>query len=220
MILPGQGIEEYEREIVRAVLRRHGLPESILMDIPLPAPLPCFEVHKRIPENVLIAGLSKVDDRLFQATLRISDRQEMVLDHTTGSHVTGMVITEAVRQMSVVVGERHLLTPTGTARRFILNSLQTTFHKFLLPLPTRLEYTLEHIERKGPDRLRFKGRCDFLQTDVLAASGSMALTVIDAQRAEQIEAVGIRRTTRTLAKRHTEQRGVTEHLALGRADAS
>ena len=126
------------------------------MDVPVPAPLRHSEVHKRNPENVLIAGLRKVEDHLFRATLRISDRQEMVLDHTTGSHVTGMVITEAVRQMSIAVGERYLLTPSGPAHRFIINSLQTTFHKFLLPLPTRLDYTLEELKRKGPDRLRFR----------------------------------------------------------------
>lgn len=220
VIVPGQGIEKYEREIVRAKLRRRGLPESMLMDVPLPTPLHHHEVHKRNPENVLIAGLSKVDDRLFRATLRLSDRQEMVLDHTTGSHVTGMVITEAVRQMSLAVGERHLLTPFSTARRFIINSLQTTFHKFLLPLPTRVEYTLEELKRKGPGRLRFRGRCDLLQADVLAASGSMDLMVIDEKRADQIEADHIRETTRALAELHAEKQGASEHLAFGQAAAS
>ncbi|GFE19623.1 AfsA-related hotdog domain-containing protein [Streptomyces libani] len=200
VIIPGQGIEDYEREIVRSKLRQHGLPESILKDIPLPELLYHSEVHKRKPENVLIAGLRKVEDDLFKATLRISDRQEMVLDHTTGSHVTAMVITEAVRQISLAVGERYLLTPSGRARRFILNSLQTTFHKFLLPLPAQLEYSVQEVSQKGPNRLRFRGRCDLVQAGVVAASGSMDMVVMEEERADRIEAERIRETTRALAE--------------------
>ncbi|MFE9613518.1 AfsA-related hotdog domain-containing protein [Streptomyces sp. NPDC006012] len=214
VLVPGQGIEVHERETIRAKLRRRGLPESMLMDVPLPAPLRPCEVHKHRPENVLIAGLHKVEDDLFRATLRISDKQEMILDHTTGSHVTGMVITEAVRQISVAVAERDLLTPSGTARRFIMNSLQTVFHKFLLPLPTRLEYRLEELRRKGPDRLRFRGRCDLLQADVLAASGSTDIVVMDEKRADRIEADHIRETTRALTELHAEEHGLTKHPAV------
>lgn len=206
VIMPGQGIEEHERELVRTKLRRRGLPESILVDVPLPAPLRHSEVHKHNPENVLIAGLREAEDHLFRATLRISDRHEMVLDHTTGSHVNGMVITEAVRQITVAVGERYLLLPSGVARRFIMNSLQTTFHKFLLPLPTRLEYTVEELKRKGSGQLRFRGRCDLLQADVLAASGSMDIAVMDEKRAERLEAYHVRETTRALAELHEEKR--------------
>ncbi|MDQ0772758.1 hypothetical protein QF026_001224 [Streptomyces aurantiacus] len=220
VIVPGQGIEKDERDIVRAKLRRRGLPESMLMDLPLPTLLHRHEVHKHNPENVLIAGLRKVDDQLFRATLRISDRQEMVLDHATGSHVTGMVIQEAVRQMSLAVGERHLLAPLDTARRFLISSLQTTFHKFLLPLPTQVEYTVEELKRKGPNRLRFRGRCDLLQADVLAASGSMDVMVIDGQRADQMEAAHIRVTTRALAELYAEKRGVSEPLTLGQGAVS
>ncbi|MFE6199278.1 AfsA-related hotdog domain-containing protein [Streptomyces sp. NPDC057838] len=200
VIVPGQGIEAYEREILRSTLRSRGLPESLLVDVPLPTPLKHWEVHKRNPDNVLIAGLRRISENRFEAVLRISDRQEMVLDHTTGSHITGMVITEGVRQLSLAVGERFLLTPSRTPRRFILNSLQTLFHKFLLPLPTRLEYTLEEVEHKGPDRLRFTGRCDVLQTDVLAASGSMDMLVMEESRADRIEARQIHETTHALAE--------------------
>jgi hypothetical protein len=188
--------------VVRGALRRHGLDEALLLDLPAPAPLHPREVHKRRPENVLLAGLEKAGDNLFRASLRICDRQEMVLDHPTGSHVTGMVITEAVRQISLAVGERYLLTPSGRAGRFILNSLRTTFHRFLLPLPARLEFRLEEVRYKGPDRLRFTGTCDLLQADSVAASGSVDMAVMDEQRADRIEARHIREATRALAERH------------------
>ncbi|HEY8978730.1 MAG TPA: AfsA-related hotdog domain-containing protein [Streptomyces sp.] len=198
-IVPGQGIEEYEREILRRALRRHGLPESLLMDVAPPAPMHHADVHKRDPDNVLVAGLRQIADDRFEAALRISDRQEMLLDHRTGSHISGMVITEAVRQMALAVGERHLLTPSPTRRRFILNSLQTSFHRFLLPLPTRLEFTLEEVRHKGPNRVRYTGRCDLLQADVLAASGSTDMVVMDESRADEIEARQIREVTHALA---------------------
>ncbi|MGX1365052.1 hypothetical protein RKD19_000411 [Streptomyces canus] len=200
VIVPGQGIEEYEMEILRSALRRRGLPKELLADVSLPPPLKHWEVHKRNPDNVLIAGLQRISENRFEAALRISDRQEMILDHTTGSHITGMVITEVVRQISLAVGERFLLTPSRTPRRFILNSLQTFFHRFLLPLPTRLEYTVEKVTHKGPDRLRFTGRCDVVQADVLAASGSMDMVVMEESRAEEIEARQIHETTHALAE--------------------
>ncbi|ANW22663.1 AfsA-related hotdog domain-containing protein [Streptomyces clavuligerus] len=186
-LVPGQGIEQYERGIVRGELRRLGLPESILLDIPMPELLGHSEVHKHNPENVLVAGLHRVDENLFRASFRISDRQEMVLDHAPSAHVAGMVITELVRQMSLAVGERYLLRPTGVSRRFILNSLQTSFSKFLLPLPALIEYRAENLVRKGPDWLRFQGHCDVVQAGVTAASGSMDMVVMDERRAARIE---------------------------------
>ncbi|MFI0778066.1 AfsA-related hotdog domain-containing protein [Streptomyces sp. NPDC021212] len=203
VVVPGQGVEAYEREMIRATLRRRGLPESMLADAPLPVPLPYDEVHKRNPDNVLIAGLHRVEDDLFRATLRISDRQELVLDHSTGSHITGMLITEAVRQVTLAVGERYLLASSGRSR-FLLNSLETKFHKFLLPLPTQLECAVEDLRRKGPTQLRFRCRCDLIQAGTLAASGSMDVTVMDEERADRIEADTIRETTRALAELHRE----------------
>ncbi|WP_405970338.1 A-factor biosynthesis protein AfsA [Streptomyces sp. NBC_00988] len=220
VLVPGQGVEERERKIVRAKLRRYGLTEALLVNLPAPAPLSPSEVHKRRPENVLVAGLHKAENDLFRATLRISDQQEMILDHTTGSHVTGMVITEAVRQLSLAVGERYLLTPSDTARRFILNSLQTTFHRFLLPLPTRLEYRLADIQRNGPDRLRFTGTCDLLQADVLAASGSVDIVVMDEKCADRIEARHLHEMTRVLAKSHVQQHQESPRRALSPATVS
>ncbi|MGW2836210.1 AfsA-related hotdog domain-containing protein [Streptomyces sp. NPDC001493] len=217
MLVPGQGMGECERETVRTALRRHGLAETMLMDVPAPVPLLPREVHKRRPENVLVAGLHKVGEDRFRAALSISDQQEMILDHTSGTHVTGMVITEAVRQISLAVGERYLLTPSRTARRFILNSLRTSFHRFLLPLPARLEYRLDEVVRKGPDRLRFTGTCDLFQADVLAASGSIDIVVMDEKRADRIEADHIRQTTSALARCHSEEIGVSPRPVLSPA---
>lgn len=202
VLVPGQGLEEHGREAVRGALRRHGLDEALLLDLPAPAPLHPREVHRRRPENVLLAGLEKAGGNLFRASLRICDRQEMVLDHTTGSQVTGMVVTEAMRQIALAVGGRYLLTPSGRAGRFALNSLRTTIHRFLLPLPARLEFRLEQVRYDGPDRLRFTGTCDVLQADAVAASGAVDMAVRDEQRADRIEAHDIREATRVLAERH------------------
>lgn len=199
-IAPGQGVEEAGREAICSELHRKGAPESKLKDTPLPDLLTRSEVHKHKPENILIAGLEKVEDDYFRANLRISDQQEMILDHTTGSHVTAMVITEAVRQISLAVGERYLLAPPTSARRFIINSLQTAFYKFLLPLPTQLDYSLEETNWKGPNRLQFRGRCDLVQAGVVTASGSMDMLVLEEERAEQVEERQIHETTRSLAE--------------------
>ncbi|MEW2620840.1 hypothetical protein [Streptomyces sp. NPDC048106] len=53
--------------------RRRGLYESRLMDVPPLAALHCSKVHKRRPENVLIAGLHRAGDGVYRATLRICD---------------------------------------------------------------------------------------------------------------------------------------------------
>jgi hypothetical protein len=202
VLVPGQGLEEHGREAVRGALRRHGLDEALLLDLPAPAPLHPREVHRRRPENVLLAGLEKAGGNLFRASLRICDRQETVLDHTTGSPVAGAVVTEAVRQIALAVGERYLLTPSGRSGRFVLNSLRTTVHRFLLPLPARLEFRLEEVRYEGPDRLRFTGTCDLLQADRVAASGSVDMAVTEEQRAGRTEAHHIREATRVLAERH------------------
>lgn len=226
VVVPGQGIDLYQREILRHALLRRGLPQSLLADVTLPEPLPHTEVHKSDPGNVLVSGLRQVGEDRFEAFLRIADRQELLLDHTTGSHVPGMVIAEAVRQLSLAVGERYLLDPARTTRsRFILNSLQTSFHKFLLPLPTRLEFTLEDVRRKGPNKVRYLGRCDVFQTDVLAASGTIDLMVMDESRAEQLEARHIDAMTRALISAEgrsalEEREDYASRIALSRAGTS
>ncbi|RNG34932.1 AfsA-related hotdog domain-containing protein [Streptomyces botrytidirepellens] len=201
-LVPGQGIERHEMDLIRAELKRCRLPGTALWDAVPPELAGRGEVHKHRQENVLIAGLRRIGDTHYQAALRLSNTHEMVLDHTTGTHVTGMVVTEAVRQMSLAVAERYLLKPGQPVPRFLINSLQVSFSRFLLPLDAEIDYHLDEAVWKRPDVLRYHGQCDVLQAGVTTASGSMSLSVHEEGAAERIEETQSDAVVQRLADRH------------------
>lgn len=62
-------------------------------------------VHKHRSENTLISTPERSENGNFVAGLILHEQNELMLDHLTGQHVQGMVLTEACRQMFLAVTE-------------------------------------------------------------------------------------------------------------------
>ncbi|MFF4749443.1 hypothetical protein ACWD5R_21465 [Streptomyces sp. NPDC002514] len=84
VIVPGAGIEEHEREIIRARPRRSGLPEPTQTDVPLPAPPRPREVPGHRPENILVAG-----PHTARALTELHAGEPGPTKHPAGSRIAG-----------------------------------------------------------------------------------------------------------------------------------
>ncbi|NHV26851.1 AfsA-related hotdog domain-containing protein [Burkholderia sp. D-99] len=105
--------------------------------------------HKHRTENVLISRPRRLADDRFEADLLINARNELMLDHLTGMHVQGMVLTEACRQMFIATTEAHCLSADAPPKRyFVINEMNMRFLEFAFPLPATIRYQL--LERRQP----------------------------------------------------------------------
>ncbi|MBP2479158.1 hypothetical protein JOF53_008030 [Crossiella equi] len=203
--VPAQGIGAQERDLLRAELALHGLSTHRLADPETPGLAGRPEVHKHNPDNILLAGFRVGGPGVYEATLRLSNRNELLLDHTTGTHLSGMVLIEAIRQMTLAVGE-HLYPEEVGHRgptRFIINSQSTRFTRFLLPLRTDLVYRLDTVTRKRETGLLFAGTCEFTQAGEVGAVGSMEMLILPTETAEHLETRAADKTMAALRGRFT-----------------
>ncbi|MFC7617738.1 AfsA-related hotdog domain-containing protein [Actinokineospora soli] len=78
-------------------------------------------VHKRSPENVMLADARRRGPLRLAARLCLSDMNEMILDHVTGQHVAGMVLIEAARQLMQLTN--HEFVVNDDTHSFVLCTL-------------------------------------------------------------------------------------------------
>src|SRR3546814_2102255 len=109
--IAGQGLDELQLDHVECLSARRGLQEAFLHwrvwhVANLAARSLC---HKHIPENILISKPVQRSDNVFTSDLFLHYRNELMLDHLTGQHIQGLVLTEACRQMFLAVTEKYFL---------------------------------------------------------------------------------------------------------------
>ncbi|MCU1612679.1 MAG: A-factor biosynthesis repeat protein [Frankiales bacterium] len=180
VLVCGQGVTDYERSRVGHELQRRTLPVPVTLENGAEELCVHAEVHKYREPNVLIAGLHRVDDTTFRASLRLHNDNELLLDHQTGQHVQGIVVMEAARQMFLAVSERYYVS-LWPKRDFyyVIHSMNTNYRSFLFPLPTAIEYRVAEAKLNNPRRLGFKCDMDLLQAGTVAASTHVSFTALD-----------------------------------------
>lgn len=153
----GQGVSEFDLELLRVEVARAELEDLVDFREPELKLAGRGQVHKRQESNVLIANLGKERDDLYTADLRIHNDNELLLDHQTGQHVQGMVVVEAARQMFLAVSERYFAGPINPGRDYyyVIESMKTEFKSFLFPLPATIEYTPIRTDIENANRMSF-----------------------------------------------------------------
>ena len=156
-LLPGQGVDEDDLTEIRRTLRERGLLDRVRVQAVPARPEPARLVHKEDDDNVMIAGLRVAGDGGYEATLRLTDRNELLLDHVAGGHVPGMVLIEASRQMILAVTERYIL-PTLPSKQwgFLLCGLNTSFERYAFPVDAAIRLELDALPGCTPTRPMFE----------------------------------------------------------------
>lgn len=179
--------------------------------------------HKRRPENILISVPERQSDGGYTAELLLHERNELMLDHLTGQHIQGMVLTEACRQMFLAVTERYCLDNYPAAKRyFVINLMNVRYQAFAFPLPAQIRYRVIDQQQPKPERVSIHADMDVLQAGQVVAGMEVKFTVFDdayiSQRERKLaaEAVGnyVNRLRSELPDRSDSlQIGVTSMMA-------
>lgn len=178
----GQGVGVHERAFLRAAVDRHGLADRVTIAGDAPDPAGRDLVHKHRPANVLLADVRQDGDG-FGARLCLSGDNELLQDHQTGEHVPGIVVVEAVRQMSLAVVELRYGRTSGTSWTVVWDGLDLRFTSFLFPLPGLLRCRVEEAAGpRRPDRVRCTMDVTVVQGEREVATARMACTAFEAGR--------------------------------------
>ncbi|HXH79409.1 AfsA-related hotdog domain-containing protein [Nocardioides sp.] len=154
----GQGVSDYEHDLIISDVNRLGLVGRVTVHHNPIRLAGRREVHKNCEVNALIGNLEERDGQ-FHADLRIHNDNEFLLDHQTGLHVQGIVITEAARQMFLAVGERYLAPSNSEFEYYyVIERMSTTYENFLFPLASSI--TLTPRSQRRDDLSRVSITCD------------------------------------------------------------
>ncbi|KUM03274.1 hypothetical protein KIF53_18555 [Chromobacterium subtsugae] len=181
-LVAGQGLNQAQRDQVYALGSSLGLLEELshwrLWSCEAPAGRALSHKHKA--ENILISTPRRVDAHHFEADLLLDAHGELLLDHLTGFHVQGMVLTEACRQMFIATTEAHCLDENAPSKRyFVINEMNMSFLEFAFPLPASIRYTVLTSEQPRPGRYNFSANMEVWQNGKPAASMAVKFAVFD-----------------------------------------
>jgi hypothetical protein len=131
----------------------------------------------------------------------VSDTNEMVLDHGSSDHLSGMVLMEAGRQMSLAVTETYFIPPGPQRRRFVIHSWKTDFRRFLVPLEAEMILKLGTKEGGRSGSLRFSVTCEVVQAGRVSAVHEIDFSVFPVAVMQAIEERQVAAVLRTLLGR-------------------
>ncbi|WP_412750067.1 AfsA-related hotdog domain-containing protein [Krasilnikovia sp. M28-CT-15] len=190
VIHAGQGIERSDLDVLRTISvvdRGSGirLASSAAM---LGQPVPPATVHKSRAENVLLADLRNPSRDHCAARLRIHADNELVLDHSSGKHVQGMVIIEAMRQICTAQFEtsyRPELPHHDYAG--LWHRMDLTFESFLFALNADVLAEITNVDVSRKTSLRFRASTSVRQNGEVVASAEIEYSMVDKARMDVLE---------------------------------
>lgn len=118
--------------------------------------------HKRLRKNILVTEPNEVTPCLYESQVVIDDDCEIMSDHTTGSHLQGMLLIEAARQMFISVTEKFISKNKG-GYYFVINGMNATYFKFSFPVSTLVRFVISEVDHSRQDRVKVKARVMFFQ---------------------------------------------------------
>jgi hypothetical protein len=151
-VVLGQGLSFEETRIISAVCRAARLQL-------LNAPLACCMsgTHKFQTQNIVLGPAAQVDTCTDSYELRVDSRNELLLDHVTGQHLSAMIGVEAARQAGMATFERRYLAGKEAEYAFSLSSLEQNFSAFIFPLPAQVICSIDVNETRR-NRWQYKSR--------------------------------------------------------------
>jgi len=166
--------------------------------------------HKHHQDNVMISKPIKFGKSKYQLDLLLNNANDRLLDHVTGTHVSGMVLIEAGRQASIACSElEYRLAESEVPFGFVWNDLQVEFMRFTLPVPTKLLLTLTETANKKDDRKRsIAAKVEFLQSKNPTCSVNLTFEIWPSKIIKQIEAHTGNRLIKLITQMNVEENAV------------
>ncbi|MFT5593772.1 MAG: hypothetical protein ACI8SR_002158 [Oceanicoccus sp.] len=126
--------------------------------------------HKVKRHNILISDPLISGSQKYVMNLCIDDECELMADHTTGSHIQGMILIEAARQAFLAVSESYMM-PSKNKYYFVIN-------KFAFPVPTKIGFEIYNFKSSGEEKLSVCADINFIQNDSVVCSVDVSYTAL------------------------------------------
>lgn len=120
---------------------RHGTEISCPFHVPADRSL----VHKAQQHNVLITTPTHANDGMYKAKLLFDERCAEMSDHVTGTHVPGILLFEAGRQMMIAGATLHWSSDIQEGSHFFtFDEAKIRYYQFSMPFEVDI-----HLELNG-----------------------------------------------------------------------
>jgi A-factor biosynthesis hotdog protein len=181
----GQGVDR--SELADLLAREPGMRLAQPVK-PAPPPVPLSAVHKYRSENVLLAGLRHPSGTCCAADLRIHKDNELVLDHHSRRHVSGMVIIEAVRQICTAQFETVYRTELPSYDYAgVWHRIDLRFESFLFALPAEVSSEITAADLRRGHSLRFDAVACVRQNGSVVATAGIEYSMVERRRIDILE---------------------------------
>jgi len=195
----GQGITDEQLNILYGRKESMGITMDIFPTDRRSRASSCA-THKLKSHNIAISTPSENGNGTYSSELMIDDANAQLSDHLTGQHVSGMMVIEAARQMTIAVAEAYYVTPSAKGKvNFVTNKMDVTYLDFLLPIHTEILCIPIELRRSGQANFRFSCRLEFKQQGQCLAALGFELSVIDSRYFQLKEAQLLHQFVKRLA---------------------
>ncbi len=145
-------------------------------------------VHKHHLHNTLITSPVRHESDRFIARLRVDDRCAELSDHVTGIHISGNLLVEALRQMTIACIELYCINPEYRYRsRFVWNDLSIRFKKFIFPKEVFIVAILKSQKNELKDRWRGSFDIACIQNGEVGCEATVGMSTYPSEWLEFIE---------------------------------
>ncbi|NIE82517.1 MULTISPECIES: AfsA-related hotdog domain-containing protein [unclassified Burkholderia] len=197
----GQGINSYDKLYIADEIKRRALSERIAIPERMPRKAARAHVHKHLEKNILLADLESSEPNRLRARLSIDNDNELMQDHMTGWHLSGMVMLEAMRQMVIAAAERHeAISVLGDRHSFVLLNWTSSFDNFLFPLDAEVDSVLHLNPASKARRLEFRVDVRIIQIGQPVAKGTLEFAVITRDALDSLEERHARKSVQALMR--------------------
>lgn len=185
----GQALSDEDVDRLASILKRHGLDHKIASSEF--TALDKKIAHKCLKENVLIGPISKEPETgAYKSALIVHAKNDIISDHVTGEHLSGMVLVEAARQLTMAVADE-ILRGRGERMYYLLHDIHAIYDTFVHPFETSMELVVSEMEEKGI-RCYFDTTIGFFQGGKLCTTVRLTYTAYPQSVASKIEEKSVR----------------------------
>ncbi|WP_165771536.1 AfsA-related hotdog domain-containing protein [Vreelandella nigrificans] len=179
--VPGQGLSESERQDVIDTVRVPAIKKYFLNNGKL---LNSDKTHKCNDYNILISELSTITHGKYRSCLYLHQDNELLLDHFDGSHIPGMVLLEATRQLAIATWSQFEQRDTS-GMAMVINDIHCHFHDFAFPFCINIDISIDRVEKDNNYRLNV----EFIQNGNMFSNSYGTFRVIENKKLRKLERI-------------------------------
>ena len=202
LYIPGQGLTTEQAFAVLETALIVASQEGWKLDWPTLQLASRQRTHKSRPENVIITEPVMTAEKIFESSLVLQRDNELLLDHTTGFHIQGMVFLEATRQVATAVVD---IIYYNSDKYYVMHDIHADYLSFAFPIETKIILQLHELGVNDEGNESFAVHLDFIQNGRKVVTTAGSFTAIERSlmldREQRLAQMTLQKGCRGLQKR-------------------